>query len=342
MITVTLSTMIAIQRRAALLALGSLLFAGQLPAQILFQGEASDTLTIRRAGATGTTVTDEQRVEFHHLTPYDHPSRELREIVAKSTLTTSRQANMEGSQSAARVEFYNAGANGVFPKKATHTLKVPNVHQVDFRDDYLEASTHGCCGSENYIRLYSFKGDKPFLRFNTSYAKIEIPNSGIKRYVGALLRSQITSDAADEAIFGSNTSAVAAITYGAPDQPMKSLLLEPTIEAAESSKNQNGTRGQSVPVLGNTAGIKVASISSKDEIYDPGSDNLPVELQMFSLDPEQDGQESLKKPDGISGLLITASFLTLDGTTETVSTRIDNDKFSTPEFTGKILKAVNP
>lgn len=139
------------------------------------------------------------------------------------------------------------------------------------------------------------------------------------------MRGQVPNDSALAAIFGKNTSAVAAITYASAGKTLQHLLLKP----------KDGVKDIDVPY--HTMGVKLLSKSPKDVPGWQEEKSDPEVLVMWSNDPEWEKRDQKKS---ISGLIIQAAFDANDGTSDTVTITVDNDKFGTPVVKSKSLEAI--
>ena len=55
--------------------------------------------------------------------------------------------------------------------------------------DYLKATKYGCCGDEDYNELSTIWTDYTFLKFNSNFYTVEIPNSHTYFFFGYLLNN---------------------------------------------------------------------------------------------------------------------------------------------------------
>lgn len=81
------------------------------------------------------------------------------------------------------------------------TTDFQKIHSTDvFADNitlntyFYKVDTYGCCGAEDYFELLNFWEDKVFLKYNTKYYVIEVPNSHIDLYFGFLADSRNEKD----------------------------------------------------------------------------------------------------------------------------------------------------
>ena len=222
--------------------------------KVLFENVEKGGMRVFISKETGMVTTRLTKVNYHDVRLFNPDHR----IVAKDTIVTEYADASEGETSRAKVEFFHAAgdpnsADFVLPKSPTQTMEIKDVSQVKYQDDHWSATTFGCCDAEPYTRLYAYGASTPFLRFNSGYAKAEVPNAAhVNRYVGVVMRGQVPNDSALAAIFGKNTSAVAAITYASAGKTLQHLLLKP----------KDGVKDIDVPY--HTMGVKLLSKSPKD------------------------------------------------------------------------------
>jgi hypothetical protein len=74
----------------------------------------------------------------------------------------------------------------IFSPKSNKLIKTisKKFDRTSFSAKYLHSTKYGCCGSEDYNELSSIWTDDVFLRFNSKYYQIEIPNSHTNFYLG--------------------------------------------------------------------------------------------------------------------------------------------------------------
>lgn len=296
--------------------------------KVLFANEAPEKVRVYISKETGMVTTQFTKVKFHDMRLFN-PDRRL---IAKETIITEYGDGSEGETGKAKIEFYQAtgdpnSSEFTLPKTPTQTINIPDIMQVEFQSDHWSATTFGCCDAEPYTRLYAYGADSPFLRFNSGYSMVEVPNAQLNRYVGIVVRAQVPNDSAVAAIFGSNTKAVAAVTYAAPGKQLQKLLLQP----------KDGVKEEDIPY--HTMGIKLLSDSPRDVPGYQEDKTDPEVLTMWSIDVHPEKRDELK---AVSGLTIQAEFAANDGTTDTVTIKVDDDKFGTPTVKSKTLEAVPP
>ncbi len=285
-------------------------------AQTLFEEQSKETIKVTR-GKDGQVVTEQQRVIYTPQMVYLEKQPILQ--ILRETYRTSQQSNLEGVRSDVRVDLFRPGKDGRYPPAPSHSIGIPNVHEVKFLDDHWKAMTFGCCDAEPYGRLYTYGGDKPFLRYNEEYWRMEVPNSPIARYAGFVLRDHVPGDAAEAAVFGEHPDAVACLAYAAPGKPLDSVYLEPRRGAEKK------------PGL-HSANFDVRSAYPRDEVR---ADQHTV--QLWSLDGAVDAN---KNKTAVSGVTITAGVFVDDGSTETLTVRVENDRFTDIRVEGKTLGAI--
>ena len=57
-------------------------------------------------------------------------------------------------------------------------------NELKFKCAYYQATSYGCCGSEDYHELYNYQSNEPFLTFHKEFFTVDIPNSKIQLFLG--------------------------------------------------------------------------------------------------------------------------------------------------------------
>ena len=100
-------------------------------------------------------------------------------IVKKSQeITTTHGA--EGQDSKITLDFFSL-KNGELIKTITK-----ETDAISISNEYLLATKYGCCGTEDYNELSSIWTNETFLKYNSKYYYIEIPNAHTGFYLGFL------------------------------------------------------------------------------------------------------------------------------------------------------------
>jgi len=284
----------------------------------LFSSAASESLKMEFDPETSGTVFNQVMVNYHYLAGTRPGSRDL---VARETITTQYSDALEGRESTGVVELFYRRPDGVFPNAVDNATTVTGGDELFFDFDHWTAKTWGCCDAEPFFRLYSFGQHTPFLYSHNQYAKIEVPNAELERYVGVVLKGQVPTEEQTRTIFGNHERAMAAIIYGAPGMPMQKILLEP----------RPGTPEQDFPY--HTEPVKIKSAAKQDEYGYNDDRNVASVLTMWSLDPYQ----TKKKSSAISGVTIVATFV--GEKNQSVAVTINNDKFGAVKTSG-VLRVV--
>lgn len=286
-------------------------------AEPLFDEQSKVTIRVSK-DKDGNQVTEQQKVNYTPMQIY--PDNKQKRVIIRETYQVSESDGQEGTRSNAKIDLFFAGADGHYPKSPSRTIEIPNVHEAKFFIDHWKALTFGCCDSESYGRLYDYAGDKPFLRYNEDYWRMEVPNAhNLVRFAGLALRDYVPGDAAESAIFKSNKDAVACLSYAAPGKPLASLYIKP--KRPENWKDHSLHSGQ----------LSVASKFPRDEVRE--QDHL---ITLWSLD----GADAANKgKTAVSGVTITAPVF-VDDSMETVTVRVENDKFADAKVDGKLLEAM--
>ena len=299
---------------AMVLAAAGLAAALSAGAEPLFEEQSKETIRVTR-NKDGQTVTEQQKVIYTPLAIY--PQGERRRVIVRETYRTSQAEHLEGARSDATVDIFPADKDGRYPRSPGRSLEIPNVHEAKFLNDHWTALSYGCCDAETYGRLYTYEGGKPFLRYNGDYWQMEVPNSPMTRYAGFVLRDQVPGDAAEVAIFSGHPDAVACLAYAAPGKPLDSVFLKPAKGADSHAVQHSGP-------------LEVRSKSPSDEVR-AGEHSI----QLWSLDG---AVAANKDKTSMSGVIISASAWMGDGTTETLTVHVENDRFANVRMEGKQLE----
>lgn len=296
--------------------------AGAPADEVLFDAKAEETIQVRTTGSGDDrrSVVEQQKVAFHYITLWGNAKETPdRQVIAKETLRQVLDHAREGVKSDLRVDLFFTKQNlGKFPTAPTQTIEVPDAHEAHFENGYWTATTLGCCDAEPYSRMYAYGTDHPFLRYNGDFWKVEVPNAhGLDRYVGLVIRGHVPNNAALEAIFGNNKTAVAAVSLAAPGKLLDTLYVVPKPGVDE---DRLGLHTEKLELRGN---------GPKDE---QRSDVRLVTL--WSLDGAQPATAGAKS---IKGVTVEAGLFVDDGTTETIQAEIRDDKFVGAKVNGAKL-----
>jgi len=295
---------------------------------VLFEAKAEETIRVKIVGGgdeDSRTAIEHQKVQFHHITLWaTTPDGANQAIVAKETIRELHDHAREGVESNLKVDFFHAkDSMAKFPTKPTQTLQVPGADEAEFTDEYWIATTHGCCDAEPYSRMYAYGADRPFLRYNEDFWKVEVPNSrGMERYVGLALRGHVANEAAEEAIFGKEKNAIAAVSLAAPGKHLHTVYIAPK-------------EGQNADELGlHTENLLLRGTGDKDEQH--------PEVQLLTLWAMDGAEEKNARTKAVSGVIVEAGLFLDDGTTETLQVEIRDDKLVNPKIKGTKLRALLP
>lgn len=90
----------------------------------------------------------------------------------------------EGQDSKIKLSFFSLN-DGKLVKTITKTADA-----ISIASEYLHSTKYSCCGAEDYNELSSIWTDETFLKYNTKYYYIEIPNAHTSFYLGYLCDSR--------------------------------------------------------------------------------------------------------------------------------------------------------
>lgn len=150
------------------------------------------TIGFKNQGESYVTVTGEgENIEteinnINYSENYLNYQNELNHYVLKTTQLTKSSRGQEGQYSSIKVEIFN-----IPNSKLISTIETES-DDISFFTDFYKTGKYGCCGAEDYYELTSLWENETFLKFNSKYYYIEIPNARIHFYFGFL------SDARDD------------------------------------------------------------------------------------------------------------------------------------------------
>ncbi len=104
-------------------------------------------------------------------------------FIIKENQSIETFVGQEGQNSLITAEIFKINS-----ARKVSTIRI-NADALDIFASYYKTSKYGCCGAENYHELVSLWGNKTFLKYNSKYYCIDIPNTGIKLYFGFLVDS---------------------------------------------------------------------------------------------------------------------------------------------------------
>ncbi len=117
---------------------------------------------------------------------YLNRDNEFEYYIIKKKEETITVRGQEGQDSKITLAFFS-----LKDKKLIKSIS-KNFDDISVSSEYLISTKYGCCGSEDYNELSSIWTNETFLKFNSKYYHIEIPNSHISLYIGYV------SDSRDE------------------------------------------------------------------------------------------------------------------------------------------------
>lgn len=115
---------------------------------------------------------------------YLNYQNELNHYILKTTHLTKSVRGQEGQYSSIKVEIFN-----IPDSKLISTIETES-DDISFFTDFYKTGKYGCCGAEDYYELTSLWKNETFLKFNSKYYYIEIPNARIHFYFGFLSDSR--------------------------------------------------------------------------------------------------------------------------------------------------------
>jgi hypothetical protein len=301
--------------RYSAVALVALACGAAQAAEPMFEAKSEESIRIVPGSEPNSVVIEQQRVNYHHITQF--AGETVKSIVVRETLKQSTNTGVEGGTSDVTVDLFQADSMGKYPGKPTKTLSIPQVQQCEFDTDFWSAVTQGCCGAEDYGRLYTYGADKPFLRYTANYWTIEVPNTQNTRYVSVVGKDDMPSDAAREALFGKAPKAIAAVSLAGLGKPLDVAY----IYAKDGLKEDvlSGLRPEN---------LTITSPHKKDESSGERS------LTLWS----QDGSVGANKnKTSVSGALITVSFYAGD-TTESLGLKLEADRLVPVDASGQFVR----
>jgi hypothetical protein len=138
------------------------------------QGESYVLVT----GENDSIVTEINNVSYSEK--YLNFQKNLSYYILKTTQSTKSIRGHEGQYSSIKVEIFN-----IPDSKLISTIETLS-DDISFFTNFYKTVKYGCCGSENYYELASLWKNETFLRFNSKYYYIEIPNARVSFYIGFL------------------------------------------------------------------------------------------------------------------------------------------------------------
>ena len=115
---------------------------------------------------------------------YLNYQNELENYIVKTGQLTKSIRGQEGQNSSITVEIYN-----IPDSKKISTIEA-NADDISIFTDFYKTVKYGCCGAESYSELATLWENKTFLKYNSKYYYIEIPNARINFYLGFLVDSR--------------------------------------------------------------------------------------------------------------------------------------------------------
>lgn len=130
---------------------------------------------------------DSNNVQIKNVTYTDEylaKNNSLDYYIVKKTQEIRTTRGAEGHDSKITLDFFSSNDSKLV-KTVTKTTDI-----VSFTSEYLHTTKYGCCGAENYHEFSSIWTDETFLKYNTKYYHIEIPNARTSFYLGYLCDSR--------------------------------------------------------------------------------------------------------------------------------------------------------
>lgn len=122
------------------------------------------------------------------------------------------------------------------------------------QDNMLVAKTYGCCGADDVFELSTFPDNKTFLTCNTSYYRIEVPNTKHEIYVGFDIKPR-SEDPTGTTIgvlnYALNQSRIGRVVFVAKDKSVSDNIVNftPEIELVSESPKDVVRPGYYGPTL---------------------------------------------------------------------------------------------
>jgi len=230
-----------------------------------FADSAHCVITLERDSVDGYEVR-----HITTVTPSYHVCRiprgdDFEPIVISEKAIISELTDVEGTEGHILL-FARKEEQGMF--KTMWTKKI-DAHVMNYPDDYLEATTYGCCGADDGRELFRYTDGATILFLTSPLNRVRIPNTRLERYVGVLSESSTRNydDTQD-------TLMCAVLTYVDPATLKKQrILIDYKNSAAFDSLGDNA--------IGE---ITLTPLLQKDiENY-----NRPGDLDLWSKDQKTD------------------------------------------------------
>ena len=171
-------------------------------AQTIFSDSGYSSVTIRRdTDQDGDEIID-QRVKTlsYHTESFWKSARPTNLLITETSRQHSSSAS-EGQEGEINLtaKFSNGGK---FDSLAWKKLLKSN--KIEYYDDYLIATTYGCCGAVNTKKVYRYNDGAKLMTLTSGVGEVTIPNAGTKRYIGYwdVTSSSEESDIPDSSLFG--------------------------------------------------------------------------------------------------------------------------------------------
>lgn len=115
---------------------------------------------------------------------YLNKDNEFDYYIVKQTQDVITLRESEGQNSKITLDFFSR-KDGKLIKSISKTTDV-----ISISSEYLHSTKYGCCAAESYNELSYIWTDETFLKYNTKYYYIEIPNAHINLYLGYLCEAR--------------------------------------------------------------------------------------------------------------------------------------------------------
>lgn len=298
-----------IKFRPPVLAATLSLIACSLPGQTLFEDKDETALTLSVDPASEGITLRQKETRFEVMSYATGLPPGYTDVIAKAQFKRHHNLSSEGEKSDLRVELYHFDSMSTKPVgKPVRTLVIPDASDAKFYNDSWEAITYGCCGAQNYNRLYSYTSEKPILRFNEKFWRIVVPNiDRERRYIGVLIKNHTNANAM-EAAFGQRSDADFSVIYS----------------------DLKGNEQRAYFKLKKETGLQVGELKLTVSRANDTVEDQDQTATLWSADST--GRGNPPKNVDISGVTIIAELVDDEGKTETVQIPVEKDKLGKPKF----------
>jgi len=129
-----------------------------------------------------TTVRDSVITETNNVSYSEEylNHHELSNYIVKKTQKVIKHRGEEGQNSEIKIDIFN-----ITDSKKINSFEL-QADDIKFFTDFYQTTKFGCCGAEDYFELKSLWENTVFLRYNSRYYTIELPNERVNFYFGYL------------------------------------------------------------------------------------------------------------------------------------------------------------